>query len=103
MDIQGRDGLPAELRKKIYGILRVLFPDSTIYLYGSRARGDFHDKSDIDIAIDNGQGKERLRLGEAQSVLEGLKNPYKIDIIDLNYVPQPMRNIIIHEGIKWQL
>ena len=88
MDSNAQDGLPKELKRKIYGILKVLFPDAIIYLYGSRARGDFHETSDIDLAVDNGKGKERLRLGEAQAVLEGLHNPYKIDLVDLNFFPQ---------------
>lgn len=103
MDFNSQDGLPRELKRKIYGILKVLFPAAHIYLYGSRGRGDFHETSDIDLAIDNGKGKERLRLGEAQAVLEGLHNPYKIDLVDINYLPQDMQQTILKEGIKWQL
>lgn len=101
MNKDTRDGLPKELKRKIYGILKVLFPDSIIYLYGSRARGNFHETSDIDLALDNGKSKERLRLGEAQAILEGLHNPYKIDLVDLNYLPEDMKNTILQEGIKW--
>lgn len=100
MDISGID---KEVKYKIIGVLRVLFPEAKIYLYGSRARGDFKDVSDIDLAIDNGIGKPRLKLGEARSLLYGLRAPYKIDLVDLNYVPEKMHQIILKEGILWSV
>ena len=36
----------------IVGLLSVIFPDAKIYLFGSRARGDYKPESDIDLAID---------------------------------------------------
>lgn len=36
-------------------LLTVLFPLVTIYLFGSRARGDHTERFDIDIAIDLGR------------------------------------------------
>jgi len=95
------DGLNEEYKHKIIGILKILFPSAKFYLYGSRARGDFNDRSDIDLAVDNGTGKERLRLGEAKAVLEGLRIPYKIDLVDLHHLPDSMRQIILKEGVLW--
>jgi len=95
------DGLNEEYKHKIIGILKILFPAAKFYLFGSRARGDFNDRSDIDIAVDNGVGRERLRLGEAKTVLEGLRIPYKIDLVDLNNIPDSMHQIILKEGILW--
>lgn len=97
------DGIKKTDKEKIIGILRVLFPKAKIYLYGSRGRGDFTDRSDIDLALDAGVGKERLRLGEAKAVLEGLHFPYKIDLIDLNHVADDLRQIILKEGVLWIL
>ncbi len=42
-------------KDKIVRVLKALFPGAKIILYGSRARGDAHDNSDIDIAIDAGK------------------------------------------------
>lgn len=95
------DGLNEEYKHKIIGILKILFPTAKFYLYGSRARGDFNDRSDIDLAVDNGAGKERLKLGEAKTVLEGLHIPYKIDLVDLNHLQDSMRQIILKEGVLW--
>jgi predicted nucleotidyltransferase len=95
------DGLDAQTRQKIIGLLKVLFPTAKIILYGSRARGDFHDRSDIDLALDDGPHKARLELGEARTVLEGLHIPYRIDLVDLNHVNEHMQNIIRKEGVLW--
>jgi len=95
------DGLDEVVKNKIIGLLLVLFPHAKIYLYGSRARGDFKERSDIDIALDAGPAPERLNLGEARTVLEGTRIPYKIDLIDLNFVQKELRETILHEGVLW--
>lgn len=95
------DGLDPEIKRKICGVLKLLFPHARVYLYGSRARGTFHDRSDIDLAIDNGKAPEPLRLGEARDMLEGIRSPYKIDLFDFNYLPETMQETIKREGIQW--
>jgi predicted nucleotidyltransferase len=92
------DGLDKNVKLKIIGILKVLFPKARVILYGSRARGDFHDRSDIDIAIDNGQ---RTRLAEARSVIEGLHIPYKFDIVDMHHISDEFKKVIQQEGVIW--
>ena len=94
-------GIKAESKNKIVGILKVLFPEAKIYLYGSRARGDFRPQSDIDLAIDAGAGKERLRLGEAKGLMESLHIPQKIDLIDLNYASGEFRENILKDRVLW--
>lgn len=85
------DGLAPEVRNKIRGILHVLFPGAKIYLYGSRATGKFDVRSDIDLAIDAG---EKIRLGEAKAVLEGLYIPQKFDLVDVNGISADFKNDI---------
>jgi predicted nucleotidyltransferase len=91
-------GIDEETKNKIIGILNVLFPNTKIYLYGSRARGDFKQQSDIDLAIDS---DKRLYLGEARAVLEALSIPYKIDLVELNHTSDALRTNILHEGVLW--
>jgi predicted nucleotidyltransferase len=45
----------------IVKFLTILFPESIIYLFGSHARGDNIEHSDVDIAIDN---QQKLSLRE---------------------------------------
>ena len=88
-------------KQKIVNLLLVLFPHAKIYLYGSRARGTHHERSDIDLAIDAGACNERLRLGEARAILEATRIPYKIDLVDLNSVSDKLRETILKEGVLW--
>lgn len=88
-------------KQKIINLLKALFPQVKIYLYGSRARGTNRPRSDIDLAIDTGQKSPRLDVEEAKSVLEGTFIPYKIDLVDLNGVSEEFRNLILQEGVVW--
>lgn len=83
-------------------LLNVLFPQSTIYLFGSRARGDYTERSDIDIAIDLGRKMEFEEIAKARGVLEGLNTSEKIDIVDLNRVSDTMQKFILKDGIVWK-
>ncbi len=86
----------------IIKILTVLFPDAKIILFGSRARGDFIQGSDLDIAIDNKINLTINELEEAKNVIEALNIPYQVDVVDLNNIPEKMKALIIKEGIIWK-
>lgn len=86
----------------IVRVLSALFPKATIYLFGSRARKTHQPGSDIDIAID---AKEKLHFREimqAKDVMEALRIPYKVDVVDLNNIPKDLHDEILKEGIKWK-
>ena len=65
-----------------------------VILFGSRARGDFHDRSDIDLAISGGRGNYfALMVEEDTSTL------LKFDVVDLNgSVQKELRDAIGKEG-----
>lgn len=42
-------------KQKIIALINALIPDAKVILYGSRARGDFAEWSDIDLALDVGK------------------------------------------------
>ncbi len=83
-------------------LLTVLFPSATVYLFGSRARGDHTERSDIDVAIDLGRKMELREIAKARGVLDGLNLPEKIDVVDMNSIPQGMKNFILKEGVLWK-
>jgi len=94
--------LEPEYKEKIIGILTVLFPKAKIYLFGSRARGTYSKKSDIDIAIDEGKEIRPMRMGEAKGMFEASTIPYKVDILDFHCTSDKMRSNILKEGILWK-
>lgn len=83
-------------------LLTVLFPSAKIYLFGSRARGDHTERSDIDIAIDLGRQMEFREIAQARGVLEGLNLPEKIDVVDMHSIPAAMKGFILKEGVLWK-
>ena len=81
-------------------LLTVLFPSATIYLFGSRARGDHTERSDIDIAIDLGRQMEFREIAQARGVLEGLNLAQKIDVVDINR--SGTKELVLKEGVVWK-
>lgn len=83
-------------------LLTVVFPAATVYLFGSRARGDHTERSDIDVAIDLGRKMELREIAKARGVLEGLNLPEKIDVVDMRSISADMKEFILKEGVLWK-
>jgi len=98
-----KTALNPEYKDKIVKILTVLFPKAKIYLFGSRARGTHSDRSDIDIAIDEGLVVRPRRIGEANNMFAESNIPYSIDVVDIHSVSEKMKELILKEGIIWKL
>ncbi len=79
-------------------LLKVVFPDATIYLFGSRARGDHDERSDIDLAIDMGKRIDRHEVYKAKNILGSLYIAQTIDIVDFHAVPKDLQQTIRDEG-----
>jgi predicted nucleotidyltransferase len=90
------------LQEIMVQLLTVLFPDARIYLFGSRARGDYTERSDIDIAIDLGNKMDFREIAKARGVLEGLNLPQKIDVVDMHSISASMKGYILKEGVLWK-
>jgi predicted nucleotidyltransferase len=70
------------------------------YLFGSRAKGNFKNGSDIDIAIE-GDGLILHNILDIQTEYDKLNFPYKLDLIIFNRITE--QNLIEHinrVGIK---
>lgn len=76
-------------------------PRCTIYLFGSRARKDYHEGADIDIAIDAGTALEYKLLALLQNDLDETYIPVAVDFVDLNNVATDFRQRVLKEGIIW--
>ena len=66
-----------------------------VVLFGSRARGDFHRSSDIDLAVSGGDAERfRLELEENTSTL------FQYDVVNLDrHIQQGLRERIEEEGV----
>lgn len=73
---------------KIYGIEKVI-------LFGSRARGDFHRTSDIDLAVQGGNF-----AGFALDAQEETSTLLRFDVVNLDGAVQAqLRKSIVDEGV----
>ncbi|MEA4825341.1 MAG: nucleotidyltransferase domain-containing protein [Clostridium sp.] len=72
------------------------------YLFGSRARGDFHKESDIDLALyfeENYNGVKEVFI-KGNIIEEGKKYfGIPVDIVYLNKAPLILKHEIVKEGI----
>lgn len=75
------------IREQVIEEIRILaekYQIEKIYLFGSRARGDYHRTSDIDLAVSGGDfDRFALDIDEDTSTL------LKFDIVDLNHIVHP--------------
>ena len=91
-----------EEKKHIIGIISVFVPNATIYVFGSHARGDATPKSDLDVAIDQGDKVHYEILSELKTVLDALYISYKIDLVDLQRATGKFKANILKERVVWK-
>ena len=90
-------------KNKIVGIISVLIPEAKIYLFGSRARGDYKKHSDIDIALDAGKPLSILDVDEVKSMLNESNIRHLIDVLDFHSVNPAMQESIMQEKVLWKI
>jgi len=88
--------------EKVWGMLHATwasFPQvKRAILYGSRARGDFHEGSDIDIAID-GPSMTSSEFAKVWNAIDDLPIIYTLDIIHLQSTTNPsLLNAVNQDG-----
>jgi len=89
-------------KDKIVKIIEIFFPQAKVYLFGSRARQDYTEISDIDVAIDAGRPLSLTEKGQISTMIDALNIPQKTDIVDFHRVPQALKENILKEGILWK-
>ena len=94
--------LDPRYKQMILDAMNYHFPNARIILFGSRARGNNKESSDIDIAIDTGQRIRLSAVGRARTTLEHLPLPVGIDLVDFRSIPQELRDEINRDGNVWK-
>lgn len=89
-------------KDQIIKVIEIFFPNAKIYLFGSRARADHNERSDIDVAIDAGQPISLTTKGQILSMIDALNIPQKTDLVDFHRAPQALKDNIVREGILWK-
>jgi len=91
-----------QYKKIIIPIIEKHVPHAKIILYGSRARKDARQGSDIDIALDTGKKIDLLILSKIINELEESNLPILFDIVDFQAVSEHMQKEIMKDGIIWK-
>jgi uncharacterized protein len=73
-----------------------------VWLFGSCARGDVRNASDIDIGILPGDRLPKGFFGELEADIEESTIPYHVDVVDLSRVDPTWLDSIRREGVKWR-
>ena len=71
----------------------------TIYMFGSRARGDHWEKSDIDLAIKYSDKDDYHRRVVSAILLEAKDTFLKVDCVDIDDINDEFRKIINEDKV----
>jgi predicted nucleotidyltransferase len=93
-------GLTEMLREKRQEILKIAAKHGAynVRLFGSVARGEADEHSDVDILVELGQGRSLLDLGGLLIDLETLLNR-KVDVVTERGLRQRIRDRVLHEAV----
>jgi predicted nucleotidyltransferase len=82
-------------------IIKKHLPSVKIYLFGSRARGDYKSTSDIDIALDAGKKIDLYTLSLIKEEIEESSIPFTVDVVDLYTASGDFKKNILKDGKLW--
>ncbi len=92
--------LNSEYQNQLLTIIKKHVPTCTVYLYGSRARGDHQPSSDIDLAIDAGAKIHWHILSDIRNDIEESTIPFFVDVVDVHDSDQDFSNEIKKDWIR---
>ncbi|HEY3283354.1 MAG TPA: nucleotidyltransferase domain-containing protein [Armatimonadota bacterium] len=89
-----------EYLRRVEGIVRDALQgySYSLYLFGSRARGDHTHGSDYDLAVE-AEDDVATPLLLARERLEESTIPYCVDLLDLRETSEELREVVRREGV----
>ena len=88
LEIPSRFGLKASVLDRIRSVFSTCPEIERVILYGSRAKGNYRNSSDIDLTIVGDQVTDG-QFSSLQLVLDDLLLPYTIDLSLLRHIDNP--------------
>lgn len=76
--------------------------DAAVWLFGSCARGEPRQHSDIDIGILPRDELPRGFFGDLEAEIEESTIPYDVDVVDLRHADPALVAEVCREGVKWR-
>lgn len=88
-------------KRMLINIITKRLPGVKIYLFGSRARGDFRPTSDIDVALDMGKKIDEAVVRAIKEAVEESSIPFTVDIVDMYAVSEDFKKHIMKDRKLW--
>ena len=76
--------------------------EASVWLFGSCARGEPRQHSDIDIAILARDDLPPAFFAELADEIEESTIPYDVDLVDLRHADPALVDEVRREGVKWR-
>ena len=73
--------------------------DVTVVLFGSRARGDCLETSDVDVGILPKGKISGSKIALFRERIESSNIPYKVDVVDLSVTSKEFSDNVLKEGV----
>ncbi len=74
-----------------------LCPNAIVYAYGSRIKGNAHEGSDLDLALDN--TSDDVVISDIVEAVRESNIPFLIDIFELKSLPESFQNEIMKNNV----
>ncbi len=87
-----------EILSNVVSIITFYLPESTIFLFGSRASGEARENSDFDIAV---EWKDKIPLSTMSKIrekLEELPTLKSFDVVDLRMCSEEFARFVKEKG-----
>ena len=89
-------------KKTLLKIIHTQLPNCKIYIFGSRARNDHSQGSDIDLALDLGTKIDSTKMYNIQDEMEESTVPLHVDLVDIHNISGKFKEEVLKEGILWK-
>lgn len=73
-----------------------------VVVFGSRARKDYHSRSDVDIGLIPYGKLNKKKLTQLKEKIEDLNIPYKVEIVDFSQTSESFREEALKEVLVWR-
>ena len=77
--------------------------NARVYIFGSRARGDGHPASDIDVGVEFvSDEKSGIKIALLREKFENSNIPQKVDVVNLSEVSEEFKKEVMKEAVLWK-
>ena len=90
--------ITADQRKTLLALLKRHLPNTTAWVYGSRAKWTARPQSDLDLVVFTTPDQDR-RVAELREAFEESNLPFRVDLFVWDAVPEPFRKEIEAEHV----